>query len=433
MSSSTIIESVQPPMVSQSFGEGSLSSLQITCHKLDGKNFLQWSRSVLLVIRGRGKIGYLNGEVQRPEVNDSSYANWELTNSIVMAWLINSMEPQISRTYLFLRTAKAIWDAVNRNYSDLENASQVFEIKNKLKELRQGTMEVTEYYNELQILWQELDLHYEADWGDLDESLKFRRHLEKERLYEVLTGLNRDLDEVRSRILGRRPLPPIDEAFAEVCREASRKRVMLGEKKDVAPITVSGDRPIETSALAVRSVPYRSNEDKRKGGRPWCNHCNRNGHTRDTCWDIHGKPTNWKPKGARETNRAKVFKASIERKMEENQENDGVFLNKSLIEQLQNLLSQPKGSNSNAIGSSSGGAISNFAQKSTVFHSIPWMFDSGASDHMTVIDPSSFPTLHVMEISKSRWLMVAILLLLESGQLVFQILSQFIQFCTFQT
>ncbi|KAH7661187.1 Zinc finger CCHC-type protein [Dioscorea alata] len=158
---------------------------------------------------------------------------------------------------------------------------------------------------------------------------------------------------------------------------------MLGEEKDVAPITMSGDRPIETSALAVRSAPYRSNKDQRKGGRPWCNHCNRNGHTRDTCWDIHGKPTNWKPKGARETNRAKVFKASVERKMEENQENDGVFLNKSLIEQLKNLLNQPKGSNSNAIGSSSGGAISNFAQKGTVFHSIPWMLDSGASDHMT--------------------------------------------------
>ena len=91
-------------------------------------------------------------------------------------------------------------------------------------------MEVTKYYNELQILWQELDLHYEADWGDLEENLKFKRHLEKERLYEFLTGLSRELDEVRGRILGRRPLPSIDEAFAEVRREASRKRVMLKNK-----------------------------------------------------------------------------------------------------------------------------------------------------------------------------------------------------------
>ncbi|KAK2999171.1 hypothetical protein RJ639_023046, partial [Escallonia herrerae] len=37
-------------------------------------------------------------------------------------------------------------------------------------------------------LWQELDMRYEADWGDL-ENLKFKRHFEKERLYEFLTGL----------------------------------------------------------------------------------------------------------------------------------------------------------------------------------------------------------------------------------------------------
>ncbi|GAV60583.1 UBN2_3 domain-containing protein, partial [Cephalotus follicularis] len=112
-------------------------------------NFLQWSQSVLLVIRGRGKMGYITGKVQQPDVNDPIYENWELNNSIVMAWLINSMESHIRRTYLFLRTANAIWDAVNKNYSDLENASQVFEIKNKLKDLRQGRMDITEYFNEL--------------------------------------------------------------------------------------------------------------------------------------------------------------------------------------------------------------------------------------------------------------------------------------------
>ncbi|KAK3015319.1 hypothetical protein RJ639_006167 [Escallonia herrerae] len=245
--------------------------IPIMSHKLDGKNFLQWSRSVLLVIRGRGKMGYSTVEIHLPALGDSTYANWELNNSIVMAWLINSMESHISRTYLFLRTAKAIWDAVNKNDSDLENASQVFEIKNKLKEMRQGNLEVTEYYNELQTLWQELDMHYEADWGDLEGNLKFKRHLEKERLYEFLTGLNRELDEVRGRILGRRPLPSIDEAFAEVHCEASKRRVMLGGKKEAI---TSGEMPMETVALATKNNPSidKSSGDQRnnqRGGRPW--------------------------------------------------------------------------------------------------------------------------------------------------------------------
>lgn len=38
---------------------------------------------------------------------------------------------------------KAIWDATKENYSDFENASQVFEVKNKLKEMQQGNLDIT--------------------------------------------------------------------------------------------------------------------------------------------------------------------------------------------------------------------------------------------------------------------------------------------------
>ena len=47
-------------------------------------------------------------------------------------------------------------------------------------------------------------MHYEADWGDLKENTKFEKHLENERLSEFLAGLNKDLDGVHGRILGRR-------------------------------------------------------------------------------------------------------------------------------------------------------------------------------------------------------------------------------------
>ncbi|GAV83492.1 LOW QUALITY PROTEIN: UBN2_3 domain-containing protein, partial [Cephalotus follicularis] len=115
-----------------------------------------------------------------PDVNDQAYENWELNNSIVMAWLINSMESHIAHN-LFLRTAKAIWDAVNKNYSDLAKVSQDFELKNKLKDLHQG------------------DLHYETDWEGHEGNQKFKKHLENERVYEFLAGLNQGLDEVRGR------------------------------------------------------------------------------------------------------------------------------------------------------------------------------------------------------------------------------------------
>lgn len=64
--------------VSQPLQAASLieNSLQITIHRLNGKNYLEWSQSVRLVIDSKGKLGYLNGEVKLSASNDLKYKQW---------------------------------------------------------------------------------------------------------------------------------------------------------------------------------------------------------------------------------------------------------------------------------------------------------------------------------------------------------------------
>lgn len=80
-------------------------SLQITQHKLNGINFREWFQSVLLVVKGKGKEGYLTRDATRPSSESAASSVWEAENAIVMAWLVNSMESKIGRTYLFYKTA----------------------------------------------------------------------------------------------------------------------------------------------------------------------------------------------------------------------------------------------------------------------------------------------------------------------------------------
>ena len=67
--------------------------------------------------------------------------------------------------------------------------------------------------------------------------------IEKKRIFKLLLGLNKNLDEVQGRILGMKPLPNIWEAFSEVPREESRKKVMMGSQNSTPAI--------ESSALAA--------------------------------------------------------------------------------------------------------------------------------------------------------------------------------------
>lgn len=66
------------------------------------------------------------------------------------------------------------------------------------------------------------------NWKCKDDAFFYQKMLDKERLFDFLYDLNRELDEVRGRILGKSPLLSVREAFAEVRREESRKRVMMG-------------------------------------------------------------------------------------------------------------------------------------------------------------------------------------------------------------
>ena len=99
---------------------GELQNIQ-AAYGLDEKNCLKWSQLVRTVLKGKGKISHLMGI--RPKPGDPRFEAWDEEDSMIMAWLWNSMTPEISDTCMFLATAKDIWDAVQQTYSKARDAA----------------------------------------------------------------------------------------------------------------------------------------------------------------------------------------------------------------------------------------------------------------------------------------------------------------------
>ena len=59
------------------------------------------------------------------------------------------MEPAIGKSFLFMLTAKEVWQAIQKSYSNLENSSQIFPFKTRLWHNKQGDGDLTTYYNEM--------------------------------------------------------------------------------------------------------------------------------------------------------------------------------------------------------------------------------------------------------------------------------------------
>ena len=66
-----------------------------------------------MYIRGQGEIGYITGDKKVPVNDYPLYATWDAENSMVMTWLVNSIEEDISSNYMCYHTAKELWDNVS--------------------------------------------------------------------------------------------------------------------------------------------------------------------------------------------------------------------------------------------------------------------------------------------------------------------------------
>ncbi|RVW93089.1 Retrovirus-related Pol polyprotein from transposon TNT 1-94 [Vitis vinifera] len=265
-----------------------------------------------------------------PETTEPGFRKWKIENSMIMSWLINSMNNDIGENFLLFGTAKDIWDAAKETYSSSENTSELFQVESALHDFRQG----------------EQSQHTGKLWT-------------KETV-QVLPRLNRELDDVRGRIMGIKPLPSLREAFSEVRREESRKKVMMGSKEQPAPT-------LDASALAARSFNS-SGGDRQKRDRPWCDYCKKPGHYKETCWKLHGKPADWKPKPRFDRD----GRAHVAANSESTSVPEPSPFNKEQMEMLQKLLSQ--------VGSGSTTGVAFTANRGGMR---PWIVDTGASDHMT--------------------------------------------------
>nr|DAD41760.1 TPA_asm: hypothetical protein HUJ06_016083 [Nelumbo nucifera] len=337
------------------------SSTPITIYKLKGRNYIQWSQSFMFHVRSKEKEDYLTRNITKPDEKDVGYRIWKRDNSQVMSWLVNSMEPHIGENFLLYETAAEIWEAAKDTYSHKDNTPELVTIEGVMHDLRQGDLSVTEYYNKLHQSWQQLDAFEKYSWDTTADLEQYKKIIENKRVYKFCLGLNSSLDAVRGRLFSTKPLPSLREAFSEVRREESRRHLMLGMEKSAA----GG----ESSALAARNQ-----QQPRKGGRPWCEHCRRPGHTKETCWKLHGKPADWKPKTAAEK--------EIRGNMAGSSEQLANF-SKEELDGLRRLLQSRQ--NPPVVGSGSIAQKGNFLKALTVKqeHYKPWIVDSGASDHMT--------------------------------------------------
>jgi hypothetical protein len=184
--------------------------------KLNGKNYFLWSQVVMMYVKGRDKLRHITGNPLPPQPEDAIYPKWDIDDTVVKGWLINSLESNLTDKFIRFPTTKEVWDALSTTFYDGSDAVQVFELNKRVARLKQLGRPVEEYYNDLQSLWQEIDFRRPNPMIHAEDIKKFNNFVQENRVCIFLDELDDRLDNERANILQLTPFPTVEQAFTRV-------------------------------------------------------------------------------------------------------------------------------------------------------------------------------------------------------------------------
>lgn len=168
---------VPPPRLGVEFGDGSGAramipavyhlnpsdspgNVLIAC-RLNGENYLTWSRAMHTALKAKNKLPFIDGSLRKPAEEDPNRERWEMCNSMLIAWIFNTMEEELQGGVACAVDAKVLWDDLRERFSQ-GNQTRIYQLKSEICLLKQEGQTVQKYYSKMKALWDELENYLET-------------------------------------------------------------------------------------------------------------------------------------------------------------------------------------------------------------------------------------------------------------------------------
>ncbi|RVW47701.1 Retrovirus-related Pol polyprotein from transposon TNT 1-94 [Vitis vinifera] len=309
-------------------------SPMITSEKLVGsENYLSWSASVELWFMGQGYEDHL--VTQEADIPEVERVQWRKIDAQLCSVLWQSVDPKILLHLRAYKTCFKFWTQAKGLYTN--DIQRLYKVASAIVHISQQDLDLSTYIGQIASLKEEFltVMPLTPDVGAQQTQL--------DKFFMVLTliGLRPDLEPVRDQILGSSSVPSLDDVFARLLRISSTQ-------------TLPSDSISDSSVLVSHTTSRGGRSGNRgRGQRPHCTYCNKLGHTRDRCYQLHGRP----PRTAH------------------------------VAQSSDSQLPQPPSSSASQASQASVASVAQPGNASACLtHTSslgPWILDSGASDHLS--------------------------------------------------
>lgn len=104
-------------------------------------------------LRSKNKLHFINGALLRPPDEDRDSIAWDRCNTMIMPWLNNSVESEISQSILWMETTSGIWKELKDRFYH-GDVLRISEFQEEIFTIMQGDCSISSYYTKLKMLWQ---------------------------------------------------------------------------------------------------------------------------------------------------------------------------------------------------------------------------------------------------------------------------------------
>lgn len=184
--------------------------------------------------------------------------------------------------FIRLQTEAQIWYAVGKTFYDGTYETQLFELNRKSFNTRQNERSLPTYYNELVIIFQEIDIRLTTQEATVDDTIGLNKTMTRFHVYIFLAGLDADFNQERSEIM-RKDLPlSLESSYAYIHKDQNQRQTK--EKTKLEP-----DCMVH---IVSRHFPQKEKNSNGKKSKLTCTHCEE-GHSKLKCYRIIGYPEWW--------------------------------------------------------------------------------------------------------------------------------------------
>ncbi|KAL0304654.1 UNVERIFIED_CONTAM: Retrovirus-related Pol polyprotein from transposon RE1 [Sesamum angustifolium] len=297
------------------------SGLSLSSIPLDGSNFLVWSRSIYVSLGTRMKLSFIDGSFPQPATGSKTFEQWRRVDLMVISWIWNSISKDIVEAFMYASSSRELWLELQRRYGR-SNGPMLYQIQQELSTVSQGDLSVTAYLTKVKKLWNELsclDPAPKCTCGKCicEISKVISPKNESTELMQFLMGLHEVYESERSQILMMDPLPDVEKAYAMVLSVEKQRSVHINMKDFQHTNSIyhvagkenkRGFNAVQKKKLFIDKCSL------------VCDHCHKSGHSKDSCFKLHGIPDWYKnlPVQKKKESGVKVMMAEILKLVKEN-------------------------------------------------------------------------------------------------------------------